>query len=189
MTRDSLSPYNISKVEDGGVHWTSSKQKLIADLHPKENIVVHHVLLRWMVANGFNVTRIHRALQFDQKPYLKMFIDTFVDKRSEAKTKVEKEIFKLILNSAFGKMCESVRNRNRCDVVTDPEQCARIIADPNYTSFTIIGPDMVLLNRKKRRIVLNKILLQAVRSWRSLKSSCWNSTTMWLGYSDRKRGK
>ena len=29
--------------------------------------------------------------------------------------KVEKEIFKLILNSAFGKMCESLLNRSRCD--------------------------------------------------------------------------
>ena len=156
VTKDSLSPRNRRLVEVDGLHWAPSKQKLIADLLPKKNIVVHHVALKWMCNNGFNVTKVHRALEFSQKPYLKTFVDTFVSKRSAAKTKAEKEIYKLILNSAFGKMCESVRNRNRCDVVTDPEQCARIIADPNYTSFTIIGPDMVLLNRKKRRIVLNK---------------------------------
>ena len=109
-----------------------------------------------MVTNGFNVTRVHRALQFDQKPYLKTFIDTFVNKRSEAKTKVEKEIFKVILNLAFGKMCESVRNRSRYEVVTDPKECARIFADPNFTSFTIIESNMVLLNRKKINVILNK---------------------------------
>ena len=32
VTKDSLSPYNISSVEGGGVHWAPSKQKLIADL-------------------------------------------------------------------------------------------------------------------------------------------------------------
>jgi hypothetical protein len=49
-----------------------------------------------MLATGFNVTNIHRALQFDQKPYMKMFVDIFVNKWSQAKTKVEKEIFKLL---------------------------------------------------------------------------------------------
>jgi hypothetical protein len=136
-----------------GMHWTPSKQKLIADLDPKENIVVHPVLLRWMVNNGFKITKIHRVLQFHKKPYLKTFIDTFVDKRSRANSKVEKEMYKLILNSAFGKMCESVRNRSRCDVKTAPQECARIIADPNFTSLTSIETSMVLLHRKKRNVV------------------------------------
>ena len=102
-----------------------------------------------MVANGFRVTKIHRAVQFNQKPYMRTFIDTFVIKRSEAETKVEKEIFKLILNSALGKMRESVRNRSRCDAVTDPKECAQIVADPNFTSFTIIDFNIALLQRKK----------------------------------------
>ena len=49
-------------------------------------------------------------------------IDTFVNKQSEAIMKVEKEIYKIMLNSALGKMCESVRNRSRCDV-TNPKEC------------------------------------------------------------------
>ena len=155
-TNDSLSPYNRSLVDDMGMHWTPSKQKLIADLDPKQNIVVHHVLLHWIVNNGFKIKKIHRVLQFRQKPYLKTFIDTFVDKPSRAKSKVEKEMYMLILNSAFRKMSESVRNRSRCDVVTDPQECARIIADPNFMSFTSIEASMVLLHRKKRNVVLNK---------------------------------
>ena len=121
----------------------------MAGLDPKQNIVVHHVLLRWMVAKGFRVTKTHRAKQFDQKPYMTTFIDNVVRKHSEAKTKVEKETCKLILNSAFFKMCESVRNRSVCDVVTNPEEFDRTIADPNFTSLTIVDSNMVLLHRKK----------------------------------------
>ena len=44
-----------------------------------------------MVANGFRITKIHKALQFDQKPHMKTFIDIFLSKRSEAKSKVEKK--------------------------------------------------------------------------------------------------
>jgi len=98
-------------------------KEVIADLDPKQFIVSLHVPLWWIVANGFMVTRIHRVVQFDQKPYYlcattyliinhKTFIETFVSKCSEVKTKDEKEIYKLILNSAFGKMCKIVRDRN-----------------------------------------------------------------------------
>jgi hypothetical protein len=44
VPRDSMSPYNLSLVENKGMHWTPSKQMLIADLEPKRNIVVHHIL-------------------------------------------------------------------------------------------------------------------------------------------------
>ena len=106
------------------MQWTPSKQKLIANLHPKRNICVHHVLLRWMLVNGFKVPKIHKALQFNQNPYMKTFIDTFFSDQYEAKTNVEKEIFKLILSSAFGNMCKNVRHRSRYDVVTDPKEYA-----------------------------------------------------------------
>ena len=81
-------------VKDGGMHWIPLKQKLIADLHLKQNIVVRHILLRptHMLADSFKVQRVP---QFDQKPCRKTCIDTLASKRSEAKMKVEKEIFKL----------------------------------------------------------------------------------------------
>jgi len=87
VTRALLNPHNIFLVEDVSMHWKPSKQKFIVDFHPKQNIVVHQVLLRWMLANGFRVTKIHRTLQFDQKSYMKKFIDTFVSKHSEVKIK------------------------------------------------------------------------------------------------------
>jgi len=58
-----------------------------------------------MLANDFNVRKIVRALQFDQKPYMKTFTDAVVNKRSEAKMKIKKRSL-LILNLAFGKICE-----------------------------------------------------------------------------------
>ena len=69
------SPYNLSLVEDGDMHWTPSKQKLIADLHSKQNFVIHHSLLRGILANGFNVIKILRAFEFDQKFYMKTSVN------------------------------------------------------------------------------------------------------------------
>jgi len=102
-----------------------------------------------MLANGFRVTKIHIDFKFDHKPYRKTFIDKFVRKYQEAKANVEKGNFKLILNSALGKMCEGVCHSSRCDVVTDQKDCAQIIADLNFRLFLIMDSKMVLLHRKK----------------------------------------
>ena len=123
-TKDSLSPYNISLIEGVSMILTPSKQRLTPNLHPKQNIVVRQVILRWMLMNGLRVTKMHRALQFDQKPYMKTFIGTSVSEVSEARTKVEKLIIKVILNPAFGKIGQNVFHRSRCDVVTDQKEVA-----------------------------------------------------------------
>ena len=90
-----MEPYNNSLVEDWGMHWAPSNQQLIAYIYPKQIIVSNHIVLWWMLYNGFKVTTIHRTLHFDQKPSMKKFIGKLVNKRSEAKTKVKKGSLKL----------------------------------------------------------------------------------------------
>ena len=105
------------------------------------------------LVNGFKVTKIHKALQFNEKPYMRMLINGLDSKQWEVKTKVEKIIFQLIWNSPFGKMCNSKLNKSRCNDVNDPKECAQIISHPNFTSFTIIDSIIGLLHWKNK---LNK---------------------------------
>ena len=93
------------------MHWMSSKQKLIAELHPKQNNAVHHLLLQWMRSSGSKVTK------------MKILIDTFVSKRSKAKYRLKTKY----LNS-FQIQPSTIRARV---CATDPKDCTRITADPN----------------------------------------------------------
>ena len=78
------------------MYLTASKQKFIANFDLKQIIVVYYVLLEWMLANALSITKIFKALQFLQKSYMKTFMDTLVSKRSKAKVKAKKEIYKLV---------------------------------------------------------------------------------------------
>ena len=86
-------------------------------------------------------------------------------------------------------MCESVRNKSCCNVVSDPRECAPTVADSNFTSFTIIGSKLVLLHGKKRKVILNTNFAADSTITEISKNSCLHSFTMCLGANGRGREK
>ena len=68
------------------------------------------------------LSKVHRILKFKQSDWLKKFIDFNTDKRKNASTNFEKDVFKLMINSVFGKTMENLRKRI----------CLELISNENY---------------------------------------------------------
>ena len=77
--------------------------KLVCNLRDKNNYVVHIRSLKQALDHGLILKKVHRVIQFDQEAWLKEYIDMNTDLRKQAKNDFEKDFFKLMNNSAFGK--------------------------------------------------------------------------------------
>ena len=87
-------------------------EKLVCNLLNKEKYVVHIKSLKQALNHGLKLKRVHRIIEFNQKAWLRPYIDMNAELRKAASNDFEKDFYKLMNNALFGKTMENVRKQN-----------------------------------------------------------------------------
>ena len=131
-------------------------KKLIPNLRHKNNYVIHYKNLMQCLRLGMKLKKIHRGIKFIEAAFLKPYIDKNTSLRAIAKNNFEKDFFKLMNNSVFGKTMENIRNRVNVKLVDSGEQLKKLTAKPNYYSRKIFNENLVSVHMKKTSLTMNK---------------------------------
>ena len=139
-------------------------EKLICSIEDKEKYVIHIRALKQALNHGLKLKKVHRIIQFKQKAWLKVYIDMNTELRKKAKNEFEKNFFKLMNNSVFGKTMENVRNHRDIKLITTDKRRKRLVSEPNYHSHKKFSERLVaiLLLTLKPKMFL-KIFLMMLR--------------------------
>lgn len=130
--------------------------KLIPNLNSKAKYVVHHEALKLYESLGLKVTKVHRGIKFTESAWLKEYIELNTNLRAKAKSDFEKDFFKLMNNSVFGKTMENLRKRVDIHLVNSEKRAAKLTSRPNFKHLTIFNEDLSAIEMKKTKILYNK---------------------------------
>ena len=131
-------------------------KKLVCNLHDKKNYVVHISVLKQALDHGLKLRKVHRVIEFNQKAWLKEYIDVNTELRKKASNDFEKDFFKLMNNAVFGKTMENVRKHRDIKLVKTDHRRNKLVSEPNYHTVKLTDDNLAIIEIRKVKVKMNK---------------------------------
>ena len=133
-------------------------KKLVPNLRNKDRYVLYYRNLQLYRSLSMRLTQVHRALRFDQSPWMEPYIRMYTELRKKAASDFEKDLYKLMNNSVFEKTMENLRKRVDMKLVRSHEKdkLRRLIASPAFPRANIYDDDLAAIQVHKSNLLLNR---------------------------------
>ena len=136
--------------------------KLVCNMYDKKNYIVDIRSLKQALNHGLILKKVHRVIQFNQEAWFRPYIDVNTELRKQAKNDFEKDFFKLMNNSVFGKTMENVRKDRDIKLVTTDKRRSQLVSEPNYHSTKWFSEKLLVIEMKKTKVKMKKSVYLAL---------------------------
>ena len=160
-------------------------KNLVCNLRNKNKYVVHIKLLKQALNHGLKLKKIHRIIEFNQEVWLKPYIETNTELRKVAKNDFEKDFFKLMNNSVFGKAVENIRKHRDIKLLTTNKRRSKLVSEPNYHRINYISEDLSINETNNTKVKMNKPIYLGLPILDISKTLMYK---FWYGYMKPKYG-
>ena len=145
-------------IHDGQVP-KSTVPKLIPNLYNKKNYVLHYRNLQLYLKLGMKLSKVNKIISFNQEPFLEKYIDFNTKQRTVTKNDYEKDLFKLMNNSVFGKTMENVSKRIDVKLMTNEAKFVKQCSLPYFKDFRIFSDGLAAVEMNKTQVLYNRPMI------------------------------
>ena len=142
-------PFLTEKMKIGRV------EKLVPNLKDKKKYSVQIKTLNQALKYGLKLKKVHRVIEFQQSKWMKAYIMLNTRLRKDAKNEFEKDFFKLMNNSIFGKTMENIRNHKDMKLVTSDKKYLKYVMKPNFKGGHLFSKHLFAVEMGKTEITMN----------------------------------
>ena len=118
-------------------------------------IVLHYRNLQLYLSLGMKLTKIHKVQKFKQSDWMKKYIDFNTEQRMNAANSFEKDFFKLMINSVYGKIMENLRKRINVRLVNSEKYFLKYTSRPTHITHKIFDKHYGSIHEIKPVLALN----------------------------------
>ena len=153
IKKEELSDYQLNLLGDKPL---GNEEKLFLTLRDKEKYIIHNSVLEKYLKLGMKVTKVHRTISFKESNWLAKYINFNTEQRTKAKSDFEKDLWKLMNNSFYGKTLENIRGRSEIKLLTEREEVKKYIKKPNFKNSIIFNDSFVAIENNVTSVKFNK---------------------------------
>ena len=155
IEEEEISPYSRKFLKENNLKLGKEK-KLILDLNDKKEYIVHYEILKYYIHLGIKVTKIHSIISFNHKAWLKTYIDFNTEKRSMSNNNFEKDFFKLLNNSFYGKTMENISKHCLVELANNPKDLKNLASRDNLMDIIDFNENFKAVKLKYKSMYFNK---------------------------------
>ena len=138
-------------------------ETLIPNLRDKTKYVLNYKTLKLYLSVGLKLKTIHRGISFYEEAGMNSYIEKNTNLRAKKDaTEFEKDFYKLMNNSVFGKTMENIRTRFDVRLKSNEKSVKKLVSKPNYERMTIFDENLVAVHMKKNRTCFQQTCLSWV---------------------------
>ena len=138
-------------------------EMLIPNLRDETKYVLNYKTLKLYLSVGLKLKTIHRGISFYEEAWMNSYIEKNTNLRAKKDaTEFEKDFYKLMNNSAFGKTMENIRTRVDIRLKSNEKSVKKLASKQNYERTTIFDANLVAVHMKKNKTCFQQTSLSWV---------------------------
>ena len=155
---DDISPYTQTLNAVAGYKMNNKTPMLLQTLRTKDHYFLHAKNLILYMDHGLEFIKIYSGITFKQMPIMKEYIDLNTQLRNAGKTVFEKELYKLLNNSIYGKTFENPMKYSYLKFVNGEEEYNKVVAMSGFKGSIFAQDDFMIAKVLHEQIRYDKPL-------------------------------